>query len=173
MLLLLPIALLAACDGGDGGTSTGGGGAGGSTTGGGGAGGGMTAGGGGAGGGMTAGGGGAGGGTATGGGGAGGGAMGACTNDADTAILTDPAVDIQAVVGDCAQQNFGQEPATYDCIKMSGLTDACTQCFDDTVQCIFANCLMQCAADPNGQACTDCRAQFCDEPFAMCSGLTP
>jgi hypothetical protein len=182
---LLPIVLLTACDGdgnatsngGSGGSSTGGGGAGGgtggeTTTGGGGSGGstGGSSTGGSSTGGSSAGGGGAGGSST---GGAGGAGMGACTNDADTALISDPSKDIPGAVGDCAQMNFGMEPATLNCIKMTGLSDACAQCFDDTVQCIFMNCLNQCIAGADSQPCVDCRAQFCDPAFAECSGLTP
>ncbi|MBK8259331.1 MAG: hypothetical protein IPK82_42590 [Polyangiaceae bacterium] len=105
--------------------------------------------------------------------GTGGAGMGACTNDADLAIVQDPNKPIADAVNDCAQMNFGQEPGTLNCIKGLGLSDGCAQCFDDTVQCVVMNCLNQCLSDPNSQACTDCRAQFCDGPFAMCSGLMP
>jgi len=63
--------------------------------------------------------------------------------------------------------------ATKDCIKALGLSDACATCFDDEYHCVVANCLADCSVDPNGQACTDCRATNCDPAFADCSGLTP
>ena len=169
LFALLPVVLLTACDdggsGGSGGTG-GSGGSGASTANGGGGAGGDT---GGSGGGTTTTGeGGSGGGTTTTGAG---GAMGACTNAEDTALLGDPAADIETKVNACAQDNLGQEPATLDCIKATGLSDGCAQCFDDTVQCVVMNCLTECIADSNSQGCIDCRAMKCDPAFETCSGL--
>jgi hypothetical protein len=98
---------------------------------------------------------------------------GACTNAADTTVLSDPNTDINKTVGDCAQSGLGQEPQTLDCLKAAGLTDACTQCFDDTVHCVMDNCLSQCIAGSSSPACTDCRVTHCDPPFNACSGLMP
>lgn len=109
----------------------------------------------------------------TGGGGSGGGAAGACTNAADQTIIMDPAKMVKEAVTKCGKDNLGMEPATKDCIKMLGLTDPCTTCFDDNVQCVAKNCFLDCAADPAAQKCTDCRAKFCDMAFATCSGLPP
>ncbi|MEZ4311732.1 MAG: hypothetical protein R3F14_27185 [Polyangiaceae bacterium] len=174
-LLLLPLILVAACDGG-GDTSTGGGGSGGGSTGGGG----DTSSSGGSGGtggtgGSAQGGGGTGGtgGSAQGGGGTGGMTGGACLNPEDGAVLNDPNKDVPAAVGKCGQDNFGMEPATLDCIKMTGLSDGCAQCFDDTVHCIIEKCLSECIADAGSQACVDCRKMNCDPAFAECSGLMP
>ncbi len=176
LFALLPVVLLTACDDGGSGGSGGTGGSG--ASGGSGGSGASTANGGGGAGGDT---GGSGGGTTTTGqGGSGGGttsttgttgAMGACTNAADTALLADPNADIETKVNDCAQQNLGQEPATLDCIKATGLSAGCAQCFDDTVQCVVMNCLTECLADSNSPACIECRAMKCDPAFETCSGL--
>lgn len=99
--------------------------------------------------------------------------MGACTNAADQAIVTDPTKMLQQKVTDCGKNNLGMEPATKNCIAMLGLTPECTTCFDDNVQCVAKNCFAKCIPDPSVQACTDCRAMFCDMPFTMCSGLPP
>jgi len=166
LVLIVPAILLAGCGDGSGSSGSAGGGAGGSTATGGS--GGSTA----TGGSTSSGG--TGGTTASGGtGGTGGAAMGACTNAADLAAIQDPAKDIQGGVGTCAKDNLAMEPATLDCIKALGLSDACAACFDGTVQCIFMNCLNDCLADQNSPACIDCRAMNCDPEFAMCSGLTP
>lgn len=166
LVLIVPALLLAGCGDGSSGSS-GGGGAGGSTATGGS--GGSTA----TGGSTSSGG--SGGMTSTGGTGGAGGttASGACTNAADLAVIQDPAKDIQGGVGTCAKDNLAAEPATLDCIKGLGLSAECAACFDGTVQCIFMNCLNDCLADQNSQACIDCRAMNCDPEFAMCSGLTP
>ncbi len=169
LLILVPTFFLAACGdgsgsstGGTGGTTaSGGGGTGGAT-------GGTTASGGtgGATGGTTA-----SGGTGGATGGTGGAAMGACTNAADGAVLSDPATDAQAKVGACGKDNLGAEPATLDCIKAIGFSDGCAACFDGTVQCAIMNCLNDCFADANSQPCKDCRKTNCDPAFEACSGL--
>lgn len=107
-------------------------------------------------------------------GGTGGGATGACTNNApDQAILNDPNSMVEQKVGDCAQQNFGAEPGTTDCIKQqTGLSDPCVACFAGTVQCAVQNCLTQCLVGQDSPDCIACRAQFCDGPFEQCSGLS-
>ncbi|MEO7329482.1 MAG: hypothetical protein ABI193_12940, partial [Minicystis sp.] len=106
----------------------------------------------------------------TGAGGAGGAAGGACTNEADLAIVQSK--DVAAIVGKCGQDNLGGEPKTKDCIKaMTGLSDPCVVCFDDTVQCVVAKCFGECIADANSQPCKDCRKANCDPAFEACSGL--
>ena len=98
--------------------------------------------------------------------------MGACTNAADMTIVMSK--DLGKIVGDCAQSKLGMEPATKDCIKMgTGLSDPCVTCFDDTVGCVFKNCLGECIGGSGSQACTDCRAAKCDPAFVACSGLAP
>jgi hypothetical protein len=96
-------------------------------------------------------------------------ATGACTNDPDQAVLM--SVDIQAAVKKCAEDNFGGEPGTKDCIKMIGLSDGCTTCFDDTIQCVVSKCFNECAFSPDSAECATCRATNCDPAFETCSGL--
>lgn len=97
---------------------------------------------------------------------------GACTNDADLAIVMSK--DVGSIAGACAQMNFGNDAATQQCIKdQTGLSDPCIVCFMDTIKCVIANCLTECLSDPNSAACVSCRAAKCDPAFAMCSGLTP
>ncbi len=165
LLILVPALLIAGC--GDDGSGSSNGGSGGTTASGGGGTGGAT-------GGTTASGGATGGTTASGGstgGSTGGAASGACTNAADLAVAQDPATP--GAVGKCGQDNLGAEPATLDCIKGLGFSDACAGCFDDTVKCAIMNCLNDCLADQNSQACIDCRATNCDPAFQMCSGIDP
>ena len=97
-------------------------------------------------------------------------AMGACTNAPDLAITMSK--NVAKITGDCATASFGAEPATKKCIKMgTGLSDPCVTCFDDTVACVVAHCLNECAVDSGSQACKDCRATNCDPAFKLCSGL--
>lgn len=102
----------------------------------------------------------------------------ACTDTADKGIITNGVTidggteTVDDIVQGCATASSAQEPATKDCIKMqSGLSDACTTCYDDTVQCVLMNCLGQCAADPSSTACQMCRDQNCTPAFHTCSGL--
>jgi hypothetical protein len=106
----------------------------------------------------------------TGSGGAGGAGMGACTNAADLALVQSK--DVAGITGKCGTDNLGAEPKTKDCIKtQTGLSDACVDCFDGTVQCVVAKCFSQCIADANSQPCKDCRKANCDPAFESCSGL--
>jgi hypothetical protein len=108
--------------------------------------------------------------TTTGTGGAGGAAAGACTNEADLAIVMSK--DVAGITGQCGKENFGAEPKTSECIKTgTGLSDACVACFAGTVKCVVEKCLNDCLADANSQACKDCRAANCDPAFEACSGL--
>lgn len=103
-------------------------------------------------------------------GGTGGGMMGACTNAADMTVLG--MIDVEMVVGDCAEMNFGMEPGTKDCITMqTGLSEPCVTCFDNIVQCSVSMCFAECAFSPDSQACIDCRNRKCTPAFVMCSGL--
>jgi hypothetical protein len=104
-------------------------------------------------------------------GGTGGGATGACTNADDTTKLN--SMNVGEVVGKCAQDNLGGEPATRTCIKTNtNLSDPCVDCFDGEVQCGAKNCWLQCISDANSPGCIDCRKQYCDPAFETCSGLT-
>jgi hypothetical protein len=100
----------------------------------------------------------------------GGTASGACTGAADTARLAMPG--LSDVIDMCARP-AGAEPRTRDCIRsMSGLTQACADCFDATVVCTIHNCALQCASGDTPQ-CTTCRMNHCDAPFQACSGVAP
>lgn len=96
---------------------------------------------------------------------------GACTNSADTAVIA--AGNVGTVVGNCAMNSFGREPATQDCIRsMSGLTMACADCYDGEVRCTTMHCLSQCIGG-NTPACNTCRMTNCDPAFTVCSGVAP
>lgn len=95
--------------------------------------------------------------------------LGACTNDPDMTILEMGMVESQ--VEACAQESFGQEPATTDCIKQAtNLSDPCVACFAETVACTVDNCIGDCIGgqSPECQACMDAN---CTPAFEACSGL--
>jgi hypothetical protein len=103
--------------------------------------------------------------------GAGGGmAMGACTNGGDQKILKEK--NVEQIVGQCAKDNLGAQPGTKNCIKMkTGLSDGCTTCFSDVVDCTVQKCLAQCL-NGDSPACKMCREQNCLPAFKTCSGLS-
>jgi hypothetical protein len=97
---------------------------------------------------------------------------GACTNEADLAALQ--ANDVYAIVPDCAMGCLagGGEGCVADCVQeKTGISDACAQCFQETVDCTLANCLSECLADPNGAPCAACQDEKCGPAFDECSGL--
>lgn len=52
------------------------------------------------------------------------------------------------------------------------LTNACMACYADAVVCAAAECVSECAADPESQDCDECReTQGCTPTFYTCSGL--
>ncbi len=96
-----------------------------------------------------------------------------CVDTVDqTRIGMDPS--IADLVGNCGSSNFGQEPATRDCIRStSGLTMQCADCFDMEVQCGVMHCIGVCAGG-NSPTCLAClHTNHCDSIFAACSGIAP
>jgi hypothetical protein len=103
---------------------------------------------------------------------AGSGGAGACLNEPDTAVLASGVVE--EAVGTCAQTSFGREPQLSMCIQeRTALSDGCTACFAQSVQCIFANCTFECVGGASAPGCVMCRRMNCDPAFIACSGLTP
>lgn len=96
--------------------------------------------------------------------------MSACTNDPDTKIRTDK--DVKGISAKCGQTSLGDPMQTYACIKAgTGLSDNCTTCYADSVVCAAKNCLDKCLSNPASQACSDCRAMYCNAAFESCSGV--
>jgi len=109
------------------------------------------------------------GGSSSGGGGSGGGPAGACTNPSDQAVFS--AKDVPAAVEKCATDNSAGEPATKNCIKQIGISEACATCYDAAVQCGAANCWLDCLLDPKASDCILCQQKHCDGPLVACSGI--
>lgn len=98
----------------------------------------------------------------------GGGAMDACTNEDDTAVVCETGFD--AIVASCATDANGQGPETAECLVEEDLGPDCADCYGVATQCTFDNCLSQCADDPTGDACTNCRNDHCIPAFDSCTG---
>lgn len=98
---------------------------------------------------------------------------GACTNEADLAILG--AIDSEAVATTCAMGCVAEAaPAacTDACIATeTGLSAPCVACFVALVTCIIDNCVGLCAVAPDGAECDACRREHCVPAFTACSGL--
>jgi hypothetical protein len=52
----------------------------------------------------------------------------------------------------------------------AGLSTGCAACYDAGVQCLLQNCFGLCSGNPSDPTCVACRQQYCDGPFATCSG---
>lgn len=104
---------------------------------------------------------------------------GACTNEADLAIIQ--ANDPSGTAGQCGLACLGDadpRACSADCITNgkgnitgTGLSDGCSGCYADTIKCAIDNCIPQCL-DTASQACADCRENAgCNAAFYACSGL--
>ena len=98
---------------------------------------------------------------------------GACTNEADMAVLQgDPTVG--DTIKECAMGCLGNEDplcATTCIVDATGLSAGCSECYNGTFMCSVDNCLAQCVADPNSDACVACQAEHCAEDFLACAGI--
>jgi hypothetical protein len=123
----------------------------------------------------TAGAGGTGGTAGAGGGGGGGGSPGLtdqCLDAGDLLAVCDDAqmaIDIRR----CATAAVGQGAGTSTCLQQDppALSAGCADCYGGVTQCIFDNCIADCAADPDAQGCVDCQAaNGCDTDLDSCTG---
>ncbi|MGM0574704.1 MAG: hypothetical protein ACQEXJ_07340 [Myxococcota bacterium] len=120
---------------------------------------------------------------------------GACTNTADFQIITtEPTTEQcadcpggdgcdtppQMTVTAVAQEegvNCIAAPDAVECSRpeieaRTGITSDCATCYAELISCAIDECLAECGAAPDSQACTDCRADNCNDAFFTCSGLT-
>lgn len=95
---------------------------------------------------------------------------GACTTEADVAIICDSG--FSEAVAACGTGNLmgGPEAIAMCVVDETGLSSECSACFGATTQCTIENCLTDCATDPLSDACTTCRAENCDAAFNECAG---
>lgn len=104
-------------------------------------------------------------------GGTGGGVAGACTSEADTAIICDDGFSDAVAACGTANLGAGAEAIAMCVAEDTNLSAECADCFGATTQCTIDNCLAAgCAAEPLGEACTTCRAENCDPDFNACAG---
>ena len=98
---------------------------------------------------------------------------GACTNDADMAILD--SLDSEQIATSCAIECIGQpdmETCSANCISnATGLSAECIDCFVGVVMCTVQHCVGFCSVNPESDACVSCRAEHCVPAFEECTGL--
>ncbi|KAF4666466.1 hypothetical protein FOL47_004067, partial [Perkinsus chesapeaki] len=71
----------------------------------------------------------------------------------------------------CGLQSFGDAKATTTCIEQSGLSDSCSACFGQSVQCGRDVCMMSCIAGPATDKCLNCIAKTeCNPDLYKCTG---
>ena len=56
-------------------------------------------------------------------------------------------------------------------MQSEGYSASCSQCFEPTVQCILANCIMACIGDTTGPACGACAVASCWPALGVCTGV--
>ena len=102
---------------------------------------------------------------------------GACTNEADLALINSDDVDVTGAAQTCGLGCLGDDDpgaCSAACVsEETGISEACAGCYGDTVLCSAENCLADCAMDPAGDACGECQAEFCLDDFYACTGLPP
>ena len=95
---------------------------------------------------------------------------GACDNPADLATLESTA-DLSGKIAGCAMQCIGQGvPCMSGCVQdATGLSEGCSGCFGEAIQCTMSSCMLQCI-DSGSPACADCQQQKCAPAFEQCAG---
>ena len=96
---------------------------------------------------------------------------GACTNQADEAVLREipTFADISTT---CNISCLGQSaPCLQNCVAAAtDFSAACGQCYGAWVTCVSTLCLIQCGL-VGEDTCTECRAAFCDPALGACGGF--
>jgi len=96
---------------------------------------------------------------------------GACTNDADQAVLDDDTLE-NSMQG-CITQCIGK-PVTCltNCIvDETGLSEECAACFAESVACAMEHCADVCIGNPGSPECKQCRLENCGPALQECSCL--
>ncbi|KAF4710016.1 hypothetical protein FOZ62_030561 [Perkinsus olseni] len=74
----------------------------------------------------------------------------------------------------CGLESFGDAKATTACIEKSGLSDSCSACFGQSVQCGRDVCMMSCIAGPATEKCLSCISKTkCNPDLYKCTGYGP
>ncbi len=107
-------------------------------------------------------------------------ATGACTNEADDALLaTEELRDgVTAAATDCGVGCLGEDPDNIGACSVAclvagtGLSAECSTCYAGMVGCTKDFCLDVCLLEPGSDECAACQTEEgCFEAFYACSGL--
>ena len=95
---------------------------------------------------------------------------GACNNPADIKVFHDHWYDFRSIVQSCAQDCLGRSNCTSRCIQNdTGLSEGCSDCFGDTVECIASKCFVPCLK-PESNDCQKCALDNCLPALLKCTG---
>ena len=74
---------------------------------------------------------------------------------------------------ECAFLNFGNGPRSAECLQHAfALSDGCSECFGNAVECGSNHCMVQCADDVTGEVCLNCISDAgCDVELQSCTGV--
>jgi len=98
----------------------------------------------------------------------------ACINSSDSTIIGGTDVEAEAIT--CGLGCVGEPDVsgcTADCVSTeTGLSDDCSECYGDMVECSVTECFTECISDPTSVACTNCQdSSGCTAAFDLCTGL--
>ncbi len=101
----------------------------------------------------------------------GGGAAGACMNAADLAIDQDETSTKAKDCGLGCLNDADTNACAQACVvEQTGHSEACSQCYTDTILCSINNCIPACLT-PDSEACQTCQAENCTPAFFACTGF--
>ena len=97
---------------------------------------------------------------------------GACDNPTDLQTLGAVEGTLKDTIAGCAMSCIGQGvPCMADCVKDgTGLSDGCSNCFGEVIDCTISKCMFQCM-DSSSPACAECQEQHCAAAFTDCAGI--
>lgn len=58
-----------------------------------------------------------------------------------------------------------------ECLEKDGFSKPCVGCITDLTGCVMKNCIEECSADSESEACQKCSMTHCMKPFSQCSGF--
>jgi len=99
-----------------------------------------------------------------------GGETGACTNDADLAIVQMPSFEEDLVA--CAIGAVADPEDTAMClVDMHGLSEQCAACYGAVTGCSATHCITPCSEDEDSPECRSCVADNCQDGLDSCTGF--
>jgi len=99
--------------------------------------------------------------------------VGACTNTADQALITDANMQLaaEACVNACVGSTNLSGCVSNCLVTDTGLSRPCADCYGNSAECAAINCLSPCYITPDNATCAACIETSCMGEFSACSGL--